>query len=200
MKVIICRHGKPDGTEYGRRYLGVTDEALSDEGMEQADELGRRISELVTDEPVRIVSSSLVRAFETALMIKNRLGCEFIETDHELAEIDMGEWDGKYFSEIMEVYPEEYEARGRDLWNYKVPGGESFSEAGARFVKEIRALTDCAYPDEVIVIVSHHGVIRAGLSLMTDIPFEEWMSRKIHYAGAVILDVTDGRTKVEGEL
>ena len=35
---------------------------------------------------------------------------------------------------------------------------------------------------------------------MTDISFEEWMSRKIPYAGAVILDITDGITTLEGEI
>lgn len=200
MRVIVCRHGKPEGTEYGRRYLGLTDESLSEEGRKQAEELGGHLVELIAGAPVRIVSSPLLRALETALVIKEHLGCEFIETDRELAEINMGEWDGKSFSEVMEEYPQEYEARGRDLWNYQVSGGESFAEAGARFVKEIREITGCAHPEEVIVVVSHRGVMLAGLSLMTDIPFEEWMNSKINYAGAVILDVTGGRTMVEREI
>lgn len=200
MKLYLVRHGKPEGSEKGKRFLGLTDEPLSERGIEQAHQLGSVIAAQESGKSVRIVSSSLSRCFKTALIIKEHLHGEFIETDRDLREINMGDWDGRYFDEIRREFPEEFEARGRDLWNYIVPGGESFAEAGERFRETLDNLVSRAAADDVIVIVSHAGVIRAGLSLMTEIPFEEWMKNRITYAGAVLLDVTDGNISVTKQI
>ena len=193
MRVYAVRHGRPEGVENRKRYLGITDEPLSDEGMETADDLGARIAESVGGRPARIVSSPLIRCYETALVIREHLNCGFVETDRDLKEINMGTWDGRYFDEIQAEFPEEYEARGRDLWNYRVPEGESFAETGARFKSVFDGLTKWAARDDVIVIVSHSGSIRAGVSLPTDTPFEEWMERKIPYTGMIVMDVDSGK-------
>ena len=198
MKIYIVRHGKPEGIESRKRYLGITDEALSDEGMEQANELGAQIADIEGPSDVRIVSSPLIRCFETALVIKEHLNCEFVETDQRLREIDMGTWDGRYFDEIQCEYPEEYEARGNDLWNYKAPEGENFRETGERFKAVAEGLTKWAAEDDVIIIVSHAGAIRAGLSLMTDTPFDEWMNTKIPYASAAVFGNETGPLKFKG--
>ncbi len=189
MKIYIVRHGYPEGITGRKRYLGITDEALSDLGMEQAAETGEMIAAAAGNIPVRIVSSPLTRCFETAMVIKEHVCCGFVETDPDLREIDMGDWDGRYLDEIKAECPDEFEARGRDLWNYKAPGGESFAETGARFRKAFDGLTRWASKDDVIIIVSHAGAIRAGMSLITGTPFDEWMKRKIPYGSSIVLDV-----------
>ena len=195
MKVYIVRHGYPEGITDRKRYLGITDEALSDEGVRQACRIGSRIASEIGRKPVRIVSSPLIRCSETALIIKDYVMCGFVETDPDLREIDMGDWDGRYFDEIKAEYPDEFEARGKDLWNYRAPGGESFSETGLRFRNVLGRLTKWASKDESIIIVSHAGAIRAGLSLITGTPFDEWMKRKIPYAGCIVLDITDNTVR-----
>ena len=194
MKVYIVRHGKPEGVEKRKRYLGATNEALSMEGMRQADETGRRIADAIGRRPSRLISSPLIRCLETARVLREHLNCVFTETDSNLKEINMGIWDGRYFDEIQAEFPAEYEARGRDLWNYKVPEGESFAETGRRFLSAFQDATKRASEEDVIILVSHAGAIRAGMSLLTDTPFEEWMGRRIPYAGAIVVDLKHGET------
>ena len=187
--IRIVRHGQPEGTEQGKRYLGRTEVPLSGEGQIQADQLGAKLraetAAAGSGGAVRIISSPQMRCYETARIISRHFPGAAVETDPDLKEIDMGVWDGKLFSKIREAFPEEYEARGRDLWNYRAPGGESFAETGERFrsVIEKRIQPD----EEDMIIVSHAGAILSGLSLLTGIPFEDLRRRGIPYAGIVKL-------------
>ena len=195
MRLLIVRHGKPEGADSVKRFLGRTDEALSAEGLEQAHELGRTIAKRETERNVVIVSSPLKRSQETAAAIREHVGCGPIVTDDDLSEIDMGAWDGRCFDEIRQEYPEEYMERGGNLWNYKVPEGESFAETGARFKRAIERIIEQQAEADTVIVVSHAGAIRAGLSLITDTPFDEWMKRDIPYTSSIILEDIDEADK-----
>lgn len=202
MKIYMVRHGMPVGAEKGRRYLGVTDEPLCKEGKMQADAAGQLLSQLEPSGKIRIVSSTLTRSIQTAKIINEHLGCDFIEIDDELREIDLGEWDGRYSEDIRREFPEEYEARGKDLWNHRTPGGETFAETGERFRDALYEIVKWSGNDEVIVIVSHAGAINAGLSLMTDLTFEEMRAFRLPYAGIIAVqgnadDAGGLRAKIE---
>ena len=202
MKIYMVRHGMPQGAEKGRRYLGLTDEPLCKEGKRQADNAGQLIAGLVSSEKIRLASSTLRRSIQTAKIINEHIGCNYVEIDDELREIDLGVWDGKYAEDIRESCPEEYEARGRDLLNYRIPEGETFAEAGERFKDAVNEIVRWASDDEVFVIVAHAGVIRAGLSLMTDTSFEEWMKADIPYTCVIVLSGADrgnGEIRLEVE-
>ena len=79
----------------------------------------------------------------------------------DLAEIALGEWDGKYISEIKEKYPERFMARGENLFSFDIGGGsENFYDLQDRVVNALKKILKDD-PAEDIVIVSHKGVIRA---------------------------------------
>lgn len=191
MKLLIIRHGEPEGNERGKRFLGTYDAALSDIGLEQAYNAGKLIAERVACHDVSIVSSPLIRSMQTASAIRECLGCGPARIDPRLSEIDMGKWNGKLFDDIRDEYPEEFYARGRDLWNYKAPGGENFAETGARFKAAMESIINESPDDSILIVVSHAGAIRAGLSLMTDTPFRIWMKRSIPYAGILQVEIKD---------
>ncbi|MBQ6470292.1 MAG: histidine phosphatase family protein [Lachnospiraceae bacterium] len=197
--IYVVRHGKPEGEAAEKRCLGITDVPLSEEGRAQAEALGERLAaELAGAEPgggIRIISSPACRCFETAHIIGRRFPGPVIEAEPDLREIHMGIWDGKYFDEIRDTFPAEYEARGKDLWNYRVPGGESFAEAGARFRSVVEKLTrQTERKEDAVIIVSHAGAVRAGISLLTGVPFEEMMRRRIPYAGITALKCGTDKT------
>lgn len=185
MKIYLVRHGMPVGADKGRRYLGLTDEHLCSEGRDQANNTGLLISQLEQRGNIRIAASTLKRSIETAKIINEYLGCDFIEIDDELREIDLGKWDGRYTEDIRNEFPEEYKAREADMWNHRTPGGETFAETGERFRDALYEIVKWSGDDEVIVIVSHAGAINAGLSLMTDFTFEDARSLKLPYAGMI---------------
>lgn len=191
MKVYLVRHGMPEGAEKGRRYLGLTDEPLCSEGQSQADNAGQLIAGMVLPGKVKVAASTLQRSIQTAMIISEHLGCDLLLIDDGLRELNMGIWDGRYLDEIKEAYPEEFEARGKDLWNYRIRDGETFREAGERFREALTDILSDQADDETVVIVAHGGVIRAGLSLMTDKPFDEWMKTDIPYTCVIVLNRTD---------
>ena len=75
-------------------------------------------------------------------------------------EMSLGEWDGRYISEIQEKYPQEYERRGRDPYAFKIgSAGENFYDLQYRVVKElIHILKNDSRRN--LVIVAHDGVLR----------------------------------------
>ena len=196
MRIYIIRHGQPAGAERGRRYLGLTDEPLAPEGRRQAEETGARLAGMTGRHEVRIVSSPLTRCRQTALAIQGHVNCSFIEIVQDLHEIDLGKWDGRYAEEIKREYPEEYLARGRDMWSYRTPEGETFAEAGERFRAAVERLTVSAGEDDVMIIVAHAGVMKAGLSLLTETPFDEWAGKDIPYACGFMLEACNGQVSL----
>lgn len=189
MKFYIVRHGRPERAEQGKVFLGVTDVALSEAGAAQSGQAGAILKEKTGCRAVKIVTSPLMRCFQTASIIKEHVCCSSFETDPRLREIDMGIWDGKLIDDIRDEYPEEYRARGQDLWNYKVPEGESFAETGKRFCSALEDIIRNEPDDSIVIIVSHAGAVRAGLSLLTEMPFSTWMKRDIPYAGIAELEI-----------
>ena len=154
-RIYLVRHGMPEKSTSEKEYIGVTDLPLSRRGSAEARALGRyflqRLSSAAT---VRILTSPLQRCRQTAEEMYRVLSDGGIALPkplvvEELHEIDLGEWEGKSVLEIMERFPEEYEARGHALGTYHTPGGESFLEAGVRFQKAIEAILKSADRSEM---------------------------------------------------
>jgi probable phosphoglycerate mutase len=76
----------------------------------------------------------------------------------DLIECDFGAWEGLTFAEAQERWPDEMAA-----WlaspAVAPPGGESFEEVGRRARTAVGTLVR-AYPDAVVVMVSHVSPIK----------------------------------------
>ena len=70
--------------------------------------------------------------------------------------------------EIKERYPREYKKRGENIGDYRLPGAETFREAGERFLKELSLLSGQT-PEDDLIVVAHAGVIRAAVCLTEQI-------------------------------
>lgn len=151
--ILLARHGETDWNSE-RRWQGHADRPLNELGREQARALadaleGRRIDAIYT--------SDLLRAYETARIVADRIGAP-LEVDAGLREVDVGDWSGRHHSEIEGLDPEGYRRwqQGGKGWN----GGESYEEMGDRVVATVLRLAEC-HPGETILVVSHGGSIRA---------------------------------------
>ena len=188
-RIILVRHGETRQHE-APMFIGQYDVPLSEEGRAQAAELGKRIAGLMAEdveaellgmdkfgkEPMpaieRVYASDLSRAAETAEIIAESINKAYpqlvemlggpvqVRYDAGLREISLGDWDGHPISEIADMYPEEYERRGRDIFSFKMRGAESFYDMQYR-VKA--ALRNILRNDDAkdIIIIAHSGVIRA---------------------------------------
>jgi probable phosphoglycerate mutase len=154
-EIVLLRHGKPEIPE--KTCLGITDVPLSEEGRTEVYRL--REEGLLTGIS-RIITSPLSRCRETAKILSD--GKIPVTVEEDLREISMGAWDGLTFSEIKERFPEEYAARGEDIADYEVPGGESFRACQKRVYQAWQCIrTAC---DGNLLVVCHAGVIRCLIS------------------------------------
>ncbi|HWR09034.1 histidine phosphatase family protein [Sporomusa sp.] len=162
--IYIIRHGKIISDEHVRRYIGHIDIPLSDEGVIQAQVIGQALSK---KNITSIFCSDLLRSVATARIISLSTNVKpLVRTD--IREISMGEWEGKSFQEIAENYPEEYAKRGKNIADYRVPGGESFSEGQARVVSAFADMLAVTTGD--IMIVGHAGINRLLLCSVLGMP------------------------------
>lgn len=195
-RIYLVRHGLPEKSTSEKVYIGVTDLPLSMSGSEEARQLGRYfLQRLPATVTVRILTSPLQRCRQTAEEIQRVLSDGGIKLPEPLVvealhEIDLGEWEGKSVREIMERFPEAYEARGRALGTYHTPRGESFLEAGVRFQNAIEACLPDMDESEILLVVAHAGVIRAYLSLRTGRDLDHLMDIPLPYASVTELQLS----------
>ncbi len=99
MKLIVIRHG---ATEAGAKgiILSRIDGRLSEQGMQQAQELATRLSK----EPIDVIySSPLKRAVETARPLAKILN-KPIKKDSRLLEVNMGSFSGESLDSTVEAF------------------------------------------------------------------------------------------------
>jgi len=168
--IFLVRHAEPVGSDQQRRYLGQQNPDLSPFGIHQAEKL----SQAFRNCPIQAVfTSDLLRAIHTALLIAKDHHYQ-PEKIRGLREINLGEWEGRTFQEVQTQYPEEYAQRGRDIANYRTPGGESFADLQKRVLPAFTKVVEKTKGD--LVIVAHAGVNRVILCHLMQRPLQELFS------------------------
>ncbi|GBF35216.1 alpha-ribazole-5'-phosphate phosphatase [Desulfocucumis palustris] len=163
--IYLIRHGELQ-TGGGKRFVGQIDLPLADAGIKQAGSLALELSRVRLTE---IFCSDLSRSMETGKIIgeKHKLIPRAVP---ELREISLGDWEGRAFDEIKRKYPREFKSRGKDIANYRPPGGESFADCSARAVEAFNKIA--ALYRGNILIVGHAGVNRLILCHLLGMPLE----------------------------
>ena len=191
MTIYLVRHGEPN-IGFGKKHicLGRKDLPLSHEGEKQAERLSRYFREKDLD---AIYSSPLNRCQQTARILRDLGGHKELEirTEESLAEMDMGEWDGLSFTQIRETDPQAYVLRGQQIGTYRVPGGESFQEAGERFAEGFRRILQEEGPSKNLLIVAHAGVIRAFLTMLLHRDMDAVQTWQLPYASVTVLQLPE---------
>jgi probable phosphoglycerate mutase len=157
LRLFLVRHGEAHSNRE-MRYLGSSDEVLTEVGEGQAERLATALAGL----PIATAyASPLRRAAQTGERIAARLGLT-LQLDDRLREQGFGEWEGFTRAEVLGRGPVE---RDRLLsWetdpSIAPPGGESMQLLATRLDALLHDLT-AAHPQGWIVLVSHVGPIKA---------------------------------------
>ena len=159
-QVAFVRHGQTDANRNGV-LLGRLDPPLNDAGREQAAVVAARVASL---EPVRIVTSPLVRAAETAEIVAVACGLD-VDVDARLIEVDYGEYDGIALGEL----PSDLVWRWRNDADFAPPGGESLASVGKRMGEYTSEMLD-SLRDGPMVAVSHVSPIKAAVLWALGLP------------------------------
>ena len=178
-RLILIRHAEPVEDARGLCY-GSLDFGLSPAGRDHA------LSIATALEPVdyeAVYASPRRRAQETAKPLGD------VIVDDDLREIDFGDFEGRRYEEIEETEPELYRAWMKSPTTVRFPNGESYADVRLRALAaftRIRAAHACA------VVVTHGGVIRAGLAEWLGMPGEMIFRLDQSYGGVTVVDWLEG--------
>ncbi len=170
--IYIFRHGETNFNKQ-KRFQGWLDVPLNKEGVAQAHELARKISDMKFD---CVYSSSLSRALDTAKILIADQDIKVIAND-DLREWNLGDLSGKIvrISDMPIDTPIDFNAdiiyvpfalMSND--DYVLPNGESynmFAERVCGAIKDIVNKTD----GKNIAIVAHGGVAKVLIKSLTNV-------------------------------
>lgn len=154
-------NARADEAEAEQLELDVRDADvdLSDNGVRQAEALGRWFNSLVADErPTLLLSSPYQRALGTATTVVGDSGLDVV-VDERLRERDLGLFDGLTGRGIRARYADEAERRKRvGKFYYQPPQGESWADVVLR-VRSLLADLRTGFGDARVWMFSHQAVI-----------------------------------------
>lgn len=186
-RLILTRHGETLWNIEGR-VQGAMDSPLTEKGILQARVLGKRVQgEGIT----RIYSSDLPRAIQTAEEVRRELGLGEISLSSALRELSFGEWEGKAWWDLRNLYPELFEVWDKGPDQVQIPGGESMLEVTNRswgFIQELLK----NYPGETIFVVTHGMTLQLLVKKALGFPVEQWENVPWQYNTSVnIFDISE---------
>jgi glucosyl-3-phosphoglycerate phosphatase len=150
--LVLVRHGETDWNLSGRAQ-GHADIPLNATGHAQARAVA---GAMVGFEPVRLWSSDLARARQTAEAIGATTGLD-VECDPRLREYDVGARSGLTLAEAVARFPREFASSAQ------VPGEETTEQVRDRVVPALRDCLDRLRTGETGVAVMHGACLRVGL-------------------------------------
>lgn len=149
MNIYLVRHSKTKWNEQ-KRLQGHKDSPLTQEGMDNAYALKKYIDEnnIQFDD---IYSSPLNRAYTTAKVVA---GKQDIKIDNRLKEMNFGDYEGQYISQLLAMNPSYYDM----MWNNPseftcLPNGESYEDVLKRIDDFFNEITNSNAHN--ILIVTH---------------------------------------------
>lgn len=155
-RIFIARHGETVFNFAKRMQGDKRDTPLTRTGFAQADAMGSDLANWISPgHPLKMWSSPSGRALQTLAIIAEHIGHDWHEALHDprLFEINVGEWAGRSYAEIMDeigpiVDPE------TSLFSVRAPGGEWYDEIAARLSSWIVDTAD--YEGDRLVLM--HGM------------------------------------------
>ncbi len=163
VRILLVRHGVTDFTVEGRLDgRGGADPSLNDAGRAQADAAARGVrAKIRPGTPVRVVSSGLARARQTADAIAAALDVR-PEREPDLDEQNFGDWDGEL---VRDLVADPAFARLRSDETVAAPGGgETHRQLAARVRSALDRIVADTPAGSVVVVVSHRKPIMVALA------------------------------------
>lgn len=154
MNIYIIRHGQTQNN-LNNQYYGSLDVSLTDKGIKQMKALSSELDHIRFD---KIYSSSARRALESLEVCLPRYYHEAI-VDQRLCEINFGDFEGKTYEEISQLYPNEAANWKKDWKSFCPPKGEPFIKFYLRVSDFFKEILDNNVDN--ILIMAHSGVIKA---------------------------------------
>lgn len=187
--VFLLRHGAL-AADARERFIGQIDLPLAPAGMLQAAALARALRRPGID---AVYCSDLTRARQTATAIAVQTRAPLTELAN-LREISLGAWEGLARQIVATRRAGEFAARGRDIENYRIPGGESFADCRQRALAAWGAILRSGA--RRIAVVGHAGINRVLLCHLLDMPSAHLFRLGQDYGCVNVIEAEGNRTMV----
>lgn len=140
----LVRHGETDWSASGR-HTGRSDIPLTDEGIRQAQALGRHLDGRSFS---LVLTSPLSRAADTCGLAGYG---DVAQPSEDLLEWDYGQAEGRTTTEMRAQHP------GWSVWTSGPPGGETVEEVGRRTERVIARALEAS---DAVALFAHAHVLR----------------------------------------
>ena len=181
--IYLVRHGETEWNKI-RRFQGRSDLPLNREGRNQVNALALALK----NKPfTAIYSSPLLRAVETARLIKIYHPSIPVIEEEGFIEMDLGDFDGMDAQSWAEQYPDFQKAWQDKPGSVKIPGGESLKEVQARATETLKRIARNHSHDATLLICSHNFVNLTLLCHALDIALDRFRELKQDNAAFNIL-------------
>lgn len=193
VRIWLVRHGETDWN-LCHRFQGRSDVPLNERGRAQAMALAAALKEECL---VAIHTSPLVRALETARVIGSLHPRAPICIEEDLAEMDLGEFEGMEAREWASHYPDILRRWLQDPSTVRMPGGEDLHEVQARAWAAVERICSHYQRGSTILLCGHNFVNLAILCRVMEVPLARFRDLRQGTAALNLLLREGTRTWVE---
>jgi probable phosphoglycerate mutase len=191
LRLILIRHGETERNSEAKLQGGKSDIPLDEEGRKQAHCLGLALK---GEKLKAIYSSPLKRALDTAQAIAVHHHLK-VETDHALAEIDMGFIDGLDLAEVKESQADFWKRWRQEDYSAPLPGGESPLQVQKRAWGVVQEIIG-GNPEGSVVVVSHAISLQTIITAILGAPLSSFTRFHLGVASITILHIDDNRASL----
>ena len=163
-RIILVRHGQTDWNIAGH-YQGQSDSSLTNEGLEQARQTGRRLR---GEGVAGIVCSDLGRASRTAEILNQFLQLD-IRIDPRWRERAFGKMEGLSAAEVEQAFGSDFRERTKRDPDFSPHGIEALSRFQERIGTALDELSH-AHLNQTILVVTHGGCLRCAFRHALSLP------------------------------
>ncbi len=190
MDIILARHAETVFNAAARMQGHMAHTPLTRTGIAQAEAMGAALAATLGPAPDRdLWVSPSGRTQQTAAIVGEHLARPFFDwrTDARLLEIDVGDWEGRYYADIVaETGPIVDMEKG--LFSVVPPNGEWFPAIAARLQDWLAGLD----PARPVLAISHGITARVLRGLL--IGGEDWQGVKVagNASQGTVFHIRDG--------
>ena len=165
MRIIIARHAETVYNAGARMQGHLAHTPLTRAGIAQAEAMGAALAQQLGRDPdLDIWASPAGRTLQTVAIVAEHLGRDFfaVRTDDRLLEIDVGDWQGRPYADIVaEVGP--IICPDRRIFNVRPPNGEWYPAIAER----LRGWLSDLDPARDVLVISHGVTARVLRGLLS---------------------------------
>ncbi len=192
MRLFLVRHGQTEANLRGV-FCGLTDVALTPQGVEQAGEVAGWLANV---DFAHSVSSQLIRARHTADIVLAGHPLK-ANTDAQLNEMNFGEWEMRHHQDLQREDPDAWAAWVADWQQASPTGGESFSQFSTRIEGVVQPLLSAATTsehrqDNNQLLVAHQGVLSLMLARLLLMPASAMWHFHFEQGAYSVLEIHEG--------